>query len=651
MYQSLTLSYMPGWDCHGLPIEIKAVAEAAADGHESMSPQEIRERARKVALREMRGQRESFKEFGIMTDWSDSNTYRTLNFEYELEQLRLFSKAVEKGLIYERFRPVYWSPSSRTALAEAEIEYDEQHVSQSVYVRFKLVPDEKLKTLLGAYGNSDISLVVWTTTPWSLLGNMAVAIKGDAQYSIVRTPTNELLLVASELVHVLPRILDSTVPEKDTCKIEEVAQVCGADLLASQYRTPLMAAQDLRPILAGHHVTTDSGTGLVHTAPAHGKEDYDLWLETGLLNEYGIVSPVNNEGQLQIDPAWGCTPEVRSHLSELQGLEALGEGTTSIVELMSRHGMLLKVEPYTHSYPIDWRTKKPILMRATAQWFTDLSKTLPDTLSALEQVCFVPSSGKQRLTSLVQRRSEWCISRQRSWGVPIPVVYDAETQEPLMSVRNVEFILEKMRAHGTTDIWWKLPAEEFVAPEFRSKNKTWYIKGDTLDVWYDSGSSWAALQAARGQDRCVPGPCADVYLEGSDQHRGWFQSSLLSRVSVCGTGASAPYGSLITHGFVVDEDGRKMSKSLGNVIAPGAFLHGDPKNPKEFPPLGADVLRWWAAKTDYTKDIPVSTLIMKHVSDEVRKIRNTARFMLANLNEHPRGSLTEFTPCNLGLVR
>lgn len=645
-------SYMPGWDCHGLPIEIKAVAEARAQGQTSMIPTQIRDTARKVALRELDNQREMFKQFGIMTDWSDSNCYRTLSFSYELAQLRLFAKCVERGLIYERFRPVYWSPSTQTALAEAEIEYDE-HVSHSVYLRFRLEPSTSLRTLLGTLAEEPISMVVWTTTPWSLFGNMALTIKADAVYSIVRTSTNELLLVAQDLVSSLSIVSlgrDTKAPRTPLGALDEVLTLPGTALVGSTYRYPFMAPDAVRYITAADFVTTESGTGIVHSAPAHGQEDYEAWRDSGCLESYGITSPVDHRGAFAFDSKHGATPAIQDDIQSLEGLLALEEGTKKVLELLDKYGILLGEQLYTHSYPIDWRTKKPILTRATAQWFADLSQTLPDTNAALRDVHFVPPTGEHRLHSLVSRRSEWCISRQRAWGVPIPVVYDAETHTPLVSVDNVEHIIDVMASHGSTDAWWTLDAEAFVAPAHRVPGKSWYIKGDTLDVWFDSGSSWAVLQQALGEPLCTSEPCADVYLEGSDQHRGWFQSSLLTRVAVCGHGTKAPYANLVTHGFVVDESGRKMSKSIGNVIAPEAFLQGDPKKPKEFPALGTDVLRWWVAKADYTKDIPISTLIMKHVSDEVRKLRNTARFMLANLNDLPRESIPPLSPSTASLV-
>lgn len=632
--QGRRVHYMPGWDCHGLPIEIKAVAEM---GGAEQTPTSIRRAARGVALREMEQQRHEFQQYAIMADWSSGNTYRTLDFSYELEQLRLFAQCVERGLIYEQYRPVYWSPSTNTALAEAEIEYDENHVSHSTHLRFRWKPSASFLRAMNVAG--PIDLAVWTTTPWSLLGNMALAVKSDATYALVRTQRGEQLVVAKELADALSQVLRGRTGSDTVGPLETITEFPGEALVGSEYECCWMTHGERRTIIAAPFVTTDAGTGIVHMAPAHGQEDYEVWRDTGYLAERGIMSPVDGSGCLVVNTAWGLNKRISEDLATLDGLPALSEGTQRVLSILESHGVLLSARPYVHSYPIDWRTKQPILTRATAQFFADLRASQAHALAAMQNVHFTPSTGRQRLQSLVSRRSEWCISRQRAWGVPIPVVYDAATHEPIISTANVEHILNVMTAHGTTDIWWTMDPKEFVRPDLRKENSSYYIKGDTLDVWFDSGCSWAILQRARNESLCAPEPCADVYFEGSDQHRGWFQSALLTRMSACGEGAAAPYRNLLTHGFVVDEAGRKMSKSLGNVIAPTAFLQGDPKHPKEFPALGADVLRWWAAKTDYTRDTPISVLIMKHVSDEVRKLRNTMRFLLANLADYAPGAM------------
>ncbi|WFC98748.1 isoleucine--tRNA ligase [Malassezia yamatoensis] len=621
-----------GWDCHGLPIELKALAES---GSSSLSPLEIRETARKVAQRELDGQRESFMEFGIMADWSDKNTYRTMNFEYEAGQLEMFAEMVGQGLIGQHFRPVYWSPSSHTALAEAEIEYDENHESRSAYVKFQLLPSEALLHKWNV--DKDIHLAVWTTTPWSLLSNMALAVHPDTQYSLVQAESGEYLLVATDLQSSLSKIsvgLANNPKRSELGDLKPISTCMGHELVGLTYRFQFMNMDEHREVFAAPFVTTSSGTGIVHMAPAHGHDDYDLWRDSGRMAQKGIVSPIDDYGRLRMTQQFGLTPAIQEAIKQLDGQNALQEGNQSILKMLDEHDMLLGEQPYKHSYPIDWRTKQPLLVRATAQWFADLTKVGPAAKNALKDVQFVPKTGKNRLESLIGRRSEWCISRQRVWGVPLPAVYNAETGQALLTKRNVEHILDVFRKHNTMDVWWTLEPETFVAPEYRSSNIRWEIKKDTLDVWFDSGSSWVALQKALGRDLCSPGPCADVYIEGTDQHRGWFQSSLLTRVATCN--GAAPYKTLLTHGFVVDDSGRKMSKSIGNVISPQTFIHGDAK--MGIPPFGTDVMRWWTAKSDYTRDIPISPVIMKHSSDEVRKLRSSARFLLANLGDVPRNT-------------
>lgn len=631
---------MPGWDCHGLPIELKAVAEAKEQGRTQLTSTDIRTAARAVAYREMGNQRAQFADFAIMADWDDASTYRTMHFEYEAKQLALFARMVGKGRVKHHFWPVYWSPSSHTALAEAEIEYDEKHFTRSAYFVSTLRPNaalaQTLEAQLGSEANA-IQIAVWTTTPWTLLGNMALAVHPDASYSVVRRNTGELLLVATELKSALETVaLGRAVKGARTAlgPTTEVLRLDGQALVGSNYHMDLFPPDASRLIVAAPFVTTDSGTGIVHMAPAHGQEDYHLWRELGRLADEGVVSLIDDYGRFALQGELiGTTPAIQAAVASLDGLDALDRGNKEVLALLDTYGMLLGELPYRHSYPIDWRTKQPLMVRATSQWFADLSDVGPAAQEALKDVTFVPATGRNRLTSLVGRRSEWCISRQRAWGVPLPAVYDKDTGEALLTERNIAHILSVFRTHNTMDVWWTLPPSAFVAPEYQLQGKEWMVKTDTLDVWFDSGSSWAVLQDARGAPLCTSTPCADVFLEGTDQHRGWFQSSLLTHTAVCDA-PSAPYANLITHGFVVDSDGRKMSKSIGNVVSPHTFLHGD--QAKGIAAFGTDVLRWWAAKADYTRDIPVSALIMKHASDEVRKLRNTARFLLANLGGVPR---------------
>lgn len=623
------VNYIPGWDCHGLPIEVKAQAELG-DRAKDTPPSEIRAAARAVAAREVVRQRSEFTQLAIMADWSADTTYRTMDLDYELTQLRIFARCIERGLVYRQYRPVYWSPSSGTALAEAEIEYDEKHVSRCVYATAALHPSRAVADAVG----DDVSLVVWTTTPWSLAGNMAIAVAADADYSVVRTAAGDKLLVATDLVEALSAVETVHGP---VGAVDEVARVRGADLVGSRYHLCLAPADELREVVAAPFVTTASGTGLVHMAPAHGQEDYGLWRDSGRLARHGLVSPLDDEGRFVIPSGVAAS---------LDGLEALGDGNAAIIELLHKRAGLLGEHTHQHSYPVDWRTKKPLLTRATSQWFADLSELGSHAQRALEDVTCIPASGRARLQNLVGCRSEWCISRQRAWGVPLPVVYDADTHEPLVTRRNVEHIISTFAEHGSLDCWWTLDTDAFVAPEYRADGRRWQRRTDTLDVWFDSGVSWRVLADALGCES-PQRPVADAYVEGTDQHRGWFQSSLLTRMASEGPGAAAPYASLVTHGFVVDSAGRKMSKSLGNVVVPATIMKGG----DEYAPYGTDVLRWWVAKADYTREIPVSALIIKHASDEVRKLRNTARFMLGALDGVGRGEAAPLESCELSIVR
>ena len=652
--------YMPGWDCHGLPIEIKAVAQFGEDADVAkLAPVDVRSVARGVAWRELARQRDEFQQFSILADWSDATTYRTMDLGFIASQLRVFAACVERGLVYQQYRPVYWSPSSRTALAEAEIEYDEEHLSRSIYALARLEPSGALaEQVRAAAQGSPVHLVVWTTTPWSLLGNMAIGANAEASYSLVRAESiGALYVVASDLVGDLAAVPmgeagSASASRVPVGQLRELARFSGAALTEAHYTLPFMPQGARRPLLAAPFVTTASGTGLVHMAPAHGQEDYALWRDSGMLAQRGLVSPIDDESRFDVRPELGVPSAIRERL---HGLRALTEGNAGVVRVLAESGALLSEVPYRHSYPIDWRTKQPVLTRATSQWFADLSHIAGDAQAALEQVQYVPPTGRTRLEGLVARRSEWCVSRQRAWGVPLPIVYDEATGEPLCTRENIEYIIGVLEEHGSCDAWWTLPAERFVAPAHRSKGRRWATRKDTLDVWFDSGTSWSVLAQARGaaSAEALTRPAAHVYLEGTDQHRGWFQSSLLTRVSAGGPGTAAPYERLVTHGFVVDSAGRKMSKSLGNVVAPGNVLYGSDDG--QYAALGTDVLRWWAAKADYTRDIPVSPLIMKHASDEVRKLRNTARFLLANVGDnkpsHERQMLLPEHVAQLGLVR
>jgi isoleucyl-tRNA synthetase len=596
LLQGRKVRYIPGWDCHGLPIELKVIQGMKPSERVSLTPVELRHKARDFALKTVDEQCQSFKRYGVWSDWD--HPYLTLKPEYEAAQIGVFGQMVLKGYIYRGFKPVYWSPSSKTALAEAELEYPEGHTSRSLYVAFPITHIEpsifpKLKAFL-----PNLSVAIWTTTPWTIPANMAVAINPELTYAVVEYG-DRYLIVAAELVDRLSMLLEVPMGVKATFK--------GYELEHCKYRHPLFDRES--PIvIGGDYVTTESGTGLVHTAPGHGQEDYLVGQRYGL----PILSPVDADGNF--------TPEA----GQFAGLNVLGDGNGAVIQALAEAQVLLKEEPYVHKYPYDWRTKKPVILRATEQWFASVEGFREEALKAIASVNWIPPQGENRITAMVSERSDWCISRQRSWGVPIPVFYDEETGEPLLNEETIAHV-QAIVAEKGSDAWWEMSQAELLPEKYRSQGRSYRKGTDTMDVWFDSGSSWAAVLKQREELRYP----ADIYLEGSDQHRGWFQSSLLTSVA---TEARAPYKTVLTHGFTLDEQGRKMSKSLGNVINPAIVIEGG-KNQKEEPAYGADVLRLWVSSVDYTSDVPISKNILKQLGDIRNKIRNTARFLLGNLHD------------------
>ena len=568
--------YVPGWDTHGLPIE-QALTNKGVKRKE-MTVAEFRQLCTKYALEQVDNQRTQFKRLGVRGDWE--NPYITLKPEYEAQQIKVFGEMAKKGYIYKGKKPVYWSPSSESALAEAEIEYQDKR-SASIYVGFK-VKDGK------GVLDTDTQIIIWTTTPWTIPANLGISVHPDLTYVIV-SANGSKYLVAEALLEAVTKEIgwdDTTVVQK----------VKGAELEYIVAAHPLYDRDSL--VMLGEHVTTDAGTGCVHTAPGHGEDDFYVGQKYGL----DVLCPVDDKGVMT---------------SEAPGFEGLFYDTANkpIAQALEEAGALLKLSFITHSYPHDWRTKKPVIFRATAQWFASIKDFREDLLEAVKETKWVPAWGETRLFNMVRDRGDWCISRQRVWGVPIPVFY-AENGEEIINDETINHVSELFRAHGS-NIWFEKEAKELLPEGFThpgSPNGIFTKETDIMDVWFDSGSSHQAVLLER-EDLVRP---ADLYLEGSDQYRGWFNSSLSTAVAVSG---KAPYKGVLSHGFALDGEGRKMSKSIGNVVVPAKVMNQ----------LGADILRLWVASVDYQADVRVSDAILKQVAEVYRKIRNTFRFLLGNL--------------------
>ena len=600
LLQGYKASYVPGWDCHGLPIELKVLQSLKSAERQGLTPLSLRQKARDFAIKTQQEQAEGFKRFGVWGDWE--HPYMTLTPEYEAAQIGVFGQMFFKGYIYRGLKPVHWSPSSRTALAEAELEYPEGHTSRSVYAAFPIVNLGENAGLLNEF-LPNLGVAIWTTTPWTLPGNLAVALNPELTYAVVKTDSKicgySYLIVALDLVEKLSATFETKLTVKST--------ILGKDLEHTRYRHPLFDRES-EIVIGGDYVTTESGTGLVHTAPGHGQEDYIV----GQRYNLPILSPVDDAGNFTAEAG------------KFAGLNVLKDANEAIITALQEAGSLLKEEAYQHKYPYDWRTKKPTIFRATEQWFASVEGFRDAALAAIETVKWIPEQGKNRITPMVSDRSDWCISRQRSWGVPIPVFYDEATNEPLLTEETITHI-QAIFAEKGSDAWWELSVDELLPASYHNNGHTYRKGQDTMDVWFDSGSSWAAVAQLRPELKYP----VDMYLEGSDQHRGWFQSSLLTSVAV---NEIAPYKTVLTHGFVLDEKGHKMSKSVGNVVDPNQIINGG-KNQQQEPAYGADVLRLWVSSVDYSSDVPIGQTILKQLIDVRNKIRNTARFLLGNLHD------------------
>lgn len=592
MLKGRKVRYVPGWDCHGLPIELKVLQDMKPTERQQLTPLELRRQARDFALKTMQQQREAFKRYGIWGDWE--HPYLTLQPEYEAAQIGVFGQMVLKGYIYRGRKPVHWSPSSKTALAEAELEYPDGHTSRSIYVTFPVTKLSKSAKALQSYLPT-LNVAIWTTTPWTIPANLAVAVNPELTYAVVQPAAdspigNKFLVIALDLVDKLSATFKT--------QLKIVKTIKGKELEGCTYKHPLFDRES-PVVIGGDYITADSGTGLVHTAPGHGQEDYIVGQRYGL----PLLSPVDENGNFTAEAG------------QFVGLNVLSDGNEAVIDALIQAGALIKEEVYAHSYPYDWRTKKPTIFRATEQWFASVEGFRDAALKAIAEVNWIPAQGENRITAMVSDRSDWCISRQRSWGVPIPVFYDEETNEPLLNAETIAYVQQIVAEKGS-DAWWELSVAELLPESYRNNGKTYRKGTDTMDVWFDSGSSWAAVAKGRPELRYP----VDMYLEGSDQHRGWFQSSLLTSVANNGI---APYKTVLTHGFVLDEQGRKMSKSIGNVVDPAVVINE----------YGADVLRLWVSSVDYSTDVPIGKNILKQLADVYRKIRNTARFLLGNLHD------------------
>ena len=572
--------YIPGWDTHGLPIEWKIIQEKG-EKLASMTTLDLRKECKKYALKQVEKQKKDFVRLGVLGDWD--NPYITLKPEFEAEELRVFKEIYENGYIFKGLKPVYWSPTTETALAEAEIEYKNVS-SPAIYVKMDMLDDG-----LKAIGMDSASIVIWTTTPWTLPANLGIALNKDFEYGVYKTEKGNLI-VAKELAE--------KAFAKMNLKYDLIKTFKGEVLERTHYLHPFFDREGL--VILADHVTLEAGTGCVHTAPGHGVDDFIA----GNKYDLGILSPVDDRGHMTFEAG------------KYEGL-FYKKAEKKIVEDLLESGHILAYEEIVHSYPHDWRSKKPIIFRATEQWFINIadSDIRERAIKALDEITFYPQWGKNRIKAMLEVRPDWCISRQRVWGVPIPIFYNKKN-EIIYHSDIMDRVISLVEKEGT-DIWWKYSAKEIIGEELLKKYE---LNADEirkeksiLDVWFDSGVTHRSVVTTRGYKRPV-----DLYLEGSDQHRGWFQSSLLTSIS---STKDKPYKRILTHGFVNDGQGRKMSKSIGNTIVPNDVIEK----------YGADILRLWVSSVDYREDVRLSEDILNRTSDSYRKIRNTARYLLGNI--------------------
>lgn len=579
--------YTPGWDTHGLPIERQAIKAYGMD-RDKVSVAEFRSKCEEFACEHVNTQRTQFKRLGVLGDWE--KPYLTLTHDFEATQIEVFGEMVKKGFIYKGMKPVYWCPKDETALAEAEIEYQDVPC-KSIFVKFAVTDDKGvISKLIGTTEN--VYFVIWTTTTWTIPGNLAISLNPFFEYDFVKVPNGEIYVLAKELV-------ESVMKTAGIGEWEVLATALGSDLEMIKTRHPLFDRDSV--VITGEHVTLDAGTGCVHTAPGFGADDFIVCQKYKI----PIIVPVDEKG---------C------HTAESGKYEGIyvDDSNEIILKDLDECGALLATEDIVHSYPHCWRCKNPIIFRTTEQWFCSVDALKDDAVKACHNITWLPAWGEERMTSMIVERSDWCISRQRIWGVPIPIFFCKDCGKPLVNEQTIKIVSNLFRERGS-NAWFELDASEILPDDIKCECGcgSFDKETDTMDVWFDSGSSHAAV-LDDGKFPYLQFP-ADVYLEGNDQYRGWFQSSMLTSIATKGV---APYKTVITHGMIVDEERQKMSKSLGNGISLQEIL-------KQY---GADIVRLWVASADYKQDMRISKEMFKHLSQNYLKIRNTARYILGNLN-------------------
>ncbi|XP_011502157.1 PREDICTED: isoleucine--tRNA ligase, mitochondrial [Ceratosolen solmsi marchali] len=597
--------YVPGWDCHGLPIEYKALS-LVKEKYASLSPTEIRSIAHTFATNTINKQRQVFASWGIMADWKNNGCYFTNQTSFIINQLHQFYNLYEKKLIYQDFKPVYWSPSSKTALAEAELEYKHNHESKSVIIRLRLVD---LPSKLITFEGKPLYALAWTTTPWTLVSNQALSYSPNIIYCLAEHSEGNFYVVAEPLIEDI---------SKKIGPLTVVTTFSGNDLNSAKYLHPITG--DTLNFLPSSHVNADQGTGLIHTAPAHSHEDFLVGLE----NHLSVVSLVDEEGKYKSEAG-----------SQFHGLKVLEEGTEAVLSQISQN--IIHTETIVHSYPYDWRTKKPVIVRASLQWFIDTESIKEKALEVAERINVFPEQYKllwiNSFLTQLKKRPYWCISRQRVWGTPIPVLYNKDTNQIFTNREFIGNLCKLIEKYGV-DCWWELPVEKLVGKKLFSElngSEGNLEKGkDIMDIWFDSGISWSFV---------LPNKEANVYMEGMDQLTGWFQASLLTSVALQG---SSPYQDVFIHGFAVDENKNKMSKSIGNIIHPEEITKGGTDLNKK-PPYGVDVLRWWiASHATQHRLIPIKRTSLQESVDEIHKFRLVFRFLLGVLHTYDKSkSVTE----------